>query len=122
LRRSSRGGSDAFHTPALLSFHDEMTRLALQKDWLRLFTLWLDDEPAASLYGFRYKSVFYFYQTGFDPRFNEFSVGLVTMGLAIKSALEEGAEQYDLLHGAERYKFHWASETRELGQLEFYPP
>ena len=28
------------------------------------------------------------------------SVGLVAMGLAIRSAIGEGAEEYDLLHGS----------------------
>jgi len=46
----------------------------------------------------------------------------VMMGLAIKSAIEEGAEEYDLLHGEEEYKFHWTRETRELGRIEAFPP
>jgi CelD/BcsL family acetyltransferase involved in cellulose biosynthesis len=122
LRWSSRGGgSNAFCTPGLLSFHEEITRLALQNGWLRLFTLWLDDQPAASLYGFLYNRVFYFYQSGFDPRFATHSVGMIIMGLAIQSAIEEGAEEYDLLHGEEAYKYHWASKARELYRLEIYP-
>ena len=44
------------------------------------------------------------------------------MGLAIKSAIEEGVDAYDLLHGDEPYKFHWAPAARELGRLELYPP
>jgi CelD/BcsL family acetyltransferase involved in cellulose biosynthesis len=123
LRWDSRGGgSNAFCTSGLLSFHEEITRLELQNGWLRLFTLWLDDQPAASLYGFLYNRTFYFYQSGFDPRFATHSVGLIIMGLAIQSAIEEGAEEYDLLHGEEAYKFHWASEVHELCRLELYPP
>ena len=44
------------------------------------------------------------------------------MGLSIKAALEEGASEYDLLHGDEEYKFHWARTKRELGRLEMHPP
>jgi CelD/BcsL family acetyltransferase involved in cellulose biosynthesis len=121
LRWQTHGWSNAFCSPALLSFHEEISRLALRNGWLRLFTLWLDNEPAASLYGFLYKGVFYFYQSGFDPRYASHSVGLITMGLAIQNAIEEGAEEYDLLHGAEPYKFHWAHEARELVRLELYP-
>ena len=44
------------------------------------------------------------------------------MGLAIKSAIEEGVQDYDLLHGDERYKFLWARDERELVRLELYPP
>jgi hypothetical protein len=44
------------------------------------------------------------------------------MGLAIKHALNEGAEDYDLLHGKETYKFLWAKETAELERVHLYPP
>ena len=122
MRWDSRGGSDAFHAPALRQFHEEFSQLALARNWLRLFVLWLDGEPAAALYGFRYRHVFYFYQSGFDPRYQKHSAGLVAMGLAIKSAIEDGAGEYDLLHGREAYKFHWTKDVRELDRLEIYPP
>jgi CelD/BcsL family acetyltransferase involved in cellulose biosynthesis len=122
LRWSERGGSDGLHTPALLAFHEDVSQRALDRGWLRLFVLSLDGASAAALYGFRYQQAFYFYQSGLDPRFGKHSVGLVAMGLAIKSAIEEGADEFDLLHGDEPYKFHWAKETRELVRLEAYPP
>jgi CelD/BcsL family acetyltransferase involved in cellulose biosynthesis len=117
-----RGGSDAFTSAGLVSFHEEMTRRALARGWLRLFELRLDGRPAAALYGFRYRDTFSFYQSGFDPAFAKDSVGLAMMALAIRSAIEEGASEYDLLHGDEAYKFQWARETRELARLEAYPP
>jgi CelD/BcsL family acetyltransferase involved in cellulose biosynthesis len=116
------GGSDGFHLPALVNFHDEFTALAFERDWLRLFVLSFDGRPVAALYGVRYGRVFYFYQSGYDPEYRTHSVGLLAMGLAIKSAIEEGAEEYDLLHGSESYKFHWARQVRELQRLELYPP
>jgi CelD/BcsL family acetyltransferase involved in cellulose biosynthesis len=81
----------------------------------------VDSVPAAALYGLRHGDTFYFYQSGFDPVWSRQSVGLVMKGLAIKSAIEEGAAEYDFLHGAEEYKCHWARQTRELVRLELYP-
>ena len=121
-RWTEHGGSDAFHTAGHVAFHREFTALALRRGWLRLFVLRLDGKPASALYGLRYGGTFYFYQSGFDPQYGRHSVGLVTMGLAIKSAIEEGAEEYDLLHGDEPYKSHWARESRDLARLELYPP
>jgi glycosyltransferase involved in cell wall biosynthesis/CelD/BcsL family acetyltransferase involved in cellulose biosynthesis len=112
----------AFSTAELRAFHEEFTRLALARGWLRLFVLRLDGQPAAALYGFRYGPTFYFYQSGFDPQFARLSVGLVTIGLTIRHAIEEGAAEYDLLHGDERYKFLWAHASRALARLELYPP
>lgn len=121
-RWQGHGCSEAFYRAPLLSFHEEISRLALERGWLRLFVLRLDGKPVASLYGFMYRRTFYFFQSGFDPGYGKHSVGLVTMGLAIKSAIKEGAEEYDMLHGDEPYKFHWTRAVRELGRLEFYPP
>lgn len=121
-RWRGRGGSDAFGSPAVEAFHREVTRRALERDWLRLFLLRLDGRPAAALYGFRYRDRFLFYQSGFASDFASYSVGLVTMGLSIKAAIEEGLQEYDLLHGDESYKFLWASRSRELTRIELFPP
>jgi len=122
LRWRDRGGSDAFHTQGLVEFHRELSQIALGRGWLRLYILRLNGKPAASLYGFLYHGTFYFYQSGFDAAYDKYSVGLVTMGLAIQRAIEEGAEEFDLLHGDEGYKSHWSNGSRELGRLELYPP
>ena len=122
LRWRGRGTSDAFHTPELVRFHQEFAQIALAQGWLRLFILNLNGKPAAALYGFFYGHKFYFYQSGFDPEYEKCSVGLITMGLAIRRAIEEGAEEFDLLHGEEAYKRHWAGSERVLSRLELYPP
>ncbi len=120
-RWSERGGSDGLAGPGILEFHEDWSRLALARGWLRLFVLWLGESPAAALYGFRYGRVFSFYQSGFDPRFASLSVGTVAMGLSIREAIEEGASEFDLLHGEEAYKFDWAKGVRRLGRIRVFP-
>jgi CelD/BcsL family acetyltransferase involved in cellulose biosynthesis len=120
-RWDDTGLSEAFQTPDVIAFHRSFARLAAAEGWLRILVLWLNGQPAASLYGLRYGPTFYFYQSGFDPAFRKHSVGVATMGLAIKTAIEEGASEYDFLHGDEEYKFHWASANRDLGRTEVFP-
>ena len=122
VRWQQRGGSTAFHSAALVDFHDALTKLLLAKRWLRLLVLHLDRRPAAILYGFNYGRKFYFYQSGFDATYASHSVGLVTMGLAIQAAIDEGVREYDLLHGEEPYKFLWTNETHGLVRLQIFPP
>ena len=121
-RWQERGGSDAFHLAGLRAFHREFSQIALGLGWLRLYSLRLDEKPVAFLYGFLYRQKFYFYQSSFDEAYSKHSPGLIAMGLAIRSAIEEGAQEYDLLHGDEPYKSHWSCDRRELGRLELYPP
>lgn len=121
LRWAGRGRSDAFHTPELVAFHHEVAPLAFERGWLRIYLLRLNGRPAASLYGFLYSRKFYFYQSGFDPAYAKYGVGLLAMGLAIQDALNERATEFDLLHGDESYKTHWAPVHREIRRLELFP-
>jgi CelD/BcsL family acetyltransferase involved in cellulose biosynthesis len=122
LRWRGRGGSDAFGGPEVLAFHEEATALALERGWLRLYALRLAGEPVAALYGLRYGGRFSFYQSGFDPAQARSSVGLAILALSIQCALQEGAAEFDLLHGGEGYKFLWAHVTRPLVRIEADPP
>jgi CelD/BcsL family acetyltransferase involved in cellulose biosynthesis len=114
--------SEAFQSESVVAFHREFVQLAARRGWLRLLILYLNDVPASALYALRYGPTFYFYQSGFDPIFSRQSVGVATMALAIKRAIEEEALEYDLLHGSEEYKFHWSRETRDLARIELHPP
>lgn len=122
LRWRARNSPGVFHAPGLVAFHEELSRLALRRGWLRMYVLRLDGRPVAALYGFNYHNTFYFYQSGFDPDYGKYSVGLVMMGLAIKSAIEEGSKVYDFLRGDESYKLLWTRDERELVRLGLYPP
>ena len=121
-RWSGEGGSDAFSGAAIRAFHHEVTRLAVDRGALRLFVLRIDGRPAAVLYGFRLGTKFAFYQMGWSDGHAALSLGLILAGLGIRSAIEEGASEFDFLHGDEPYKFHWTQTTRALSRLEAYPP
>ncbi|HYS26972.1 MAG TPA: GNAT family N-acetyltransferase [Vicinamibacterales bacterium] len=120
-RRFDERGT-AFGTDDMRAFHDELTRRALDRGWLRMFVLRLDGAPAAVMYGFLYDGTFYFYQHGFDEQFQQHSIGLVLMALSIRAAIDEGAGEFDMLWGVEPYKFLWARQTRELRTLLLFPP
>jgi CelD/BcsL family acetyltransferase involved in cellulose biosynthesis len=116
------GGSTAFLTPALKAFHDEATRRALDRGWLRMYTLQLNGHMAAVMYGFLHGGQFYFYQHGFDQEYGRHSVGLALMALTIRAAIEESAHTFDLLWGTESYKWLWTKETRALSRIDLFSP
>lgn len=121
-RWKTRGGSTAFQTPVLRAFHYDFTSRALKAGWLRLFSLRLNGEIAAVTYCFHVNGRFYLYQHGFNPGFWHYSVGVVVLALTIRSAIEEGALEFDMLYGEEPYKSLWASEARQLERVELFPP
>ena len=120
-RWTPRGGSTAFQTPALRAFHHDATARMLEGGWLRLYVLRLNDRPAAVAYCFAYRGRFYLYQHGFDEQYHHYSVGLVLLGLTIRAAIEEGANEFDMLYGAEPYKSLWAYDTRPLNRIDLFP-
>jgi CelD/BcsL family acetyltransferase involved in cellulose biosynthesis len=120
-RWRNQGGSTAFETPGVRRFQDEATRRALELGWLRMYVLRLDGAIAAVMYGAMYGGRFYFYQHGFDDRYQAHSVGLVLMALTVQAALDEGAREFDMLWGVEPYKFLWAREARALQRIELFP-
>ncbi|MBI4953025.1 MAG: GNAT family N-acetyltransferase [Myxococcales bacterium] len=121
-RWEARGRSEAFSSPALRAFHDEVSSRALARGWLRLQLLKVDGKPVAATYGFRHRDVFHYYQAGLDPAHAQQSVGFLALGLAIRSAFAEGVTEFDMLHGEQTYKRHWTRELRQLTRIELYPP
>jgi CelD/BcsL family acetyltransferase involved in cellulose biosynthesis len=120
-RRFAARGS-AFRTASLRAFHDEATQRFLDRGWLRMFVLRLNGALAAVMYGVLYNGTFYFYQHGFDDSYQQHSIGLVLMALSIRTAIEQGAAEFDMLWGTEPYKFLWARHVRELRNLYLFPP
>ncbi|HEX7965184.1 MAG TPA: GNAT family N-acetyltransferase [Gammaproteobacteria bacterium] len=122
LRWSGDERSTALTGPAVLSFHREFSRLALERGWLRLYVLRLDGTAVASTYSFRYGDAFYYYQAGYDPAYNDHSVGLSTLALVVQEAIAEGVAEFDMLHGVESYKALWTRSSRDLVRVHCFPP
>ena len=89
-------------------FHRDFAVVALERGWLRLWFLELDERPAAAWYGFRFAGIESYYQAGRDPRLGEQSVGFVLLAHSIRQAAEEGMHEYRLLRGNESFKLRFA--------------
>lgn len=113
LRWAEAGGSDGLGTPALLRFHREVVPALARAGWLRFEELWIDGACRASIYGLDAGPSYYFYQSGFDPKWASKSVGLVLLGHSMEQAVSRGVRVYDFLHGAETYKLEWATRSRQ---------
>jgi CelD/BcsL family acetyltransferase involved in cellulose biosynthesis len=111
LHRARWGDSSGFRPEAL---HREFARLALDRGWLRLWLLELNGEPAAAWYGFRIGGVESYYQAGRDGRFDADSVGFVLLAHTVRTALDDGIDEYRFLRGPEAYKLRFANADSGL--------
>src|SRR5262249_32156398 len=109
---AGRGGSSATGLQSLKDFHrDVVVRLALAGR-LRFEEIWIDGACLASLYGICSGERDCYYLSRYDPAWAKHRLGFTVIGLSIASAVERGVKLYDMLRGAELYKFEWANESR----------
>ena len=71
----------------------------------------------AALYAWRIGGRYAYFQAGFDTAWADKSVGLVLMAHTVREAIEEGADEYDLLLGDETYKSRFATDERAVETL-----
>jgi CelD/BcsL family acetyltransferase involved in cellulose biosynthesis len=114
-RWEGRGGSSLAESGRV--FHRRFAAAALAQGWLRLRILEIDAAPAAVLYGWRLGPSYAFYQGGFDPAWASHSVGTVLLADTIRAAVEEGAQEFDMLLGDEPYKLRFTELSRPIQSL-----
>ena len=95
-------------------FHHEAACSLLSHDALRLYGLRLDTRIIASLYAFHHGPCTYYYLSGFDPEFRQYSPGTLLVAHAIHEAIREGDVSFDFLRGPEEYKYRWGATDRTI--------
>jgi len=111
-RWKSRGFEGVFEDQRIRDFNLEIAKVFSQNGWLGLYLLKLSDQPVAALYGFQYNSKFYFYLSGFNPRYYRYSVGNLLFSFVVARCIEEGLTELDFMRGAEEYKDRWKTTAR----------
>ncbi|MDE2125308.1 MAG: GNAT family N-acetyltransferase [Armatimonadetes bacterium] len=93
-------------------FHREVAARFLERGWLRLHILSMDEKAQAALYCFSFQKRLYYYLGGFAPEMARYSLGTLLTGEAIRCAIDEGCCEFDFLRGGEPYKARWKPEVR----------
>lgn len=94
------------------AFHREAAELFLDRGWLRLHLLKVDETLRAALYCFRYHHKTYYYLGGFSLELSKYSLGTLLTAKAIQQAISDGCTEFDFLRGDEAYKYKWTSSER----------
>ncbi len=115
------GGSELTGHPRLELFQRDVVKQMAAAGLVRFDEIWLDGECRASVYGLDDGKTFYYYNSGYDLDYSHMSIGLVLIGLSVKSAIERGNTLYDFLRGNEGYKYDWANRSLETVNLSLRP-
>jgi CelD/BcsL family acetyltransferase involved in cellulose biosynthesis len=122
LHRRSRGEKAEFMTGDTERFFRDVAETTAARGWLRLAVLSVDGDDSAVLFGFAYERSLAIYNAAYDPALARFSVGIACQAYAIRSAIEEGFETYDLLRGDEPFKYDLGAVDHWLLRVEASRP
>ena len=113
LRMSEKKLNGESLDTAFWKFHAAIAKTLLQRGWLFLGVLSVDDTIAACQHSFKYGGKVYYYQSGIDPAYGKYGVGAVLIANMVRTAIQEGCSEYDFLRGVEEYKSHWTKTVRQ---------
>jgi CelD/BcsL family acetyltransferase involved in cellulose biosynthesis len=118
LHRLSRGQKADFMTPPVERFFRDIADALAPLGRLRLGVLRAHDEDAAVLFAFAYRGTLALYNAAYDPALASLSIGIVGHAWAVRAAIGERFDTYDLLRGEEPYKYDLGATDRWLGRLD----
>jgi CelD/BcsL family acetyltransferase involved in cellulose biosynthesis len=123
LHRKRWGENEgSFRTSKYVEFHREAIQKCRDRGWVRLYCLNAGEETAAVLYCYQYRDELLFFQSGFDPAQEKFSVGQILLGYAFESAIGESLKTFDMLKGDHAYKRSWSNDTRRTYEITAWRP
>jgi CelD/BcsL family acetyltransferase involved in cellulose biosynthesis len=122
MRWTGRGEPGAFADPRRRDFYSRMASAFLQRGWLELWSLKLENETVATQFCFRYRDTVSLLQEGFNPKYTAEKVGYALRAHALQEMISTGARRYDFLGGADAYKARFGSTQGKYLNLYFAGP
>ena len=114
LHRKSKVGKAKFMDARMEVFFREIGTSFAKSGTLAMWTLSLEDRPAASLVCLEYGDTVGLYNSGFDPEARALSPGVVLIARTIEDAIARGFRRYDFLRGEEPYKYGFGAVPTEV--------
>ncbi len=115
LMKASSADKSQFMTPSHQTFFvDFIDNLKEKDNIVRLNFLEFDNNKVASSLSFVMNNTRYLYNSGYDPKFSDLSVGLINHAYTIKLSIEQDIKSLDFMRGDERYKYHLGSVDSKI--------
>ena len=114
LFKLNRPDKFAFMTDRMEAFFRCLSEEMAGCGILKLFLLEVDGTRTAAAMCFDYVGTRYLYNNGYDDRYSQMSVGILSKVLSIQDGIRAGLRKYNLLKGAEVYKHRLGAEPVSL--------
>lgn len=117
LMRMSDLEKDKYLTEKRERFFRSMAVRTTSLGLLKLFFLEINGQTVATSLCFDYGSSRLLYNSGYNPDYAYYSVGLLLNALCLRDAIEQGKGYFDFLRGSEPYKYHLGGKNHNLYQM-----
>ena len=118
MRLSNHHKEEFLDRPGMQDFFRDLTRTMADEGMLRLYSLTLDGVPVAMVHNLDLGGTLYMYNSGYDPAFSHYAVGLMSKALLIKDAIENGRKAVDFMRGDESYKYDLGGKDRVVYRVQ----
>lgn len=118
MHRSSTGPKGRFMHEDIAVLFTRIARAFEAEGWLRLTLLERGGRALAGMFSFVAKETWSVYNSAYDHTQGELAPGMVLMSETIRLAAEEGCDVFDMLRGAEPYKYRFGAVDVPLIELK----
>lgn len=117
LHKLSDVQKEKFMTSGMQKFFWDMVTCD-KSDWeIHFCSLFIKNQQVASVMAFMNSEQTLLYNSGFDPQYGYFSVGLLVKAFLLKKSIEQRKKIYDFLRGNERYKYDLGAKNMALYEI-----
>lgn len=118
LHKLSDPAKNKFMSEEMIGFFKDVFEAKIPGWQARLDYLKIEDEYAAGIMSFVSEDEWWLYNSGYDPEYSHYSVGLVLKAHSIRQAIKAGKKKYDFLRGSERYKYELGAKDLQLYRIK----
>ena len=100
-------------------FYQSLSKLFLQRGWLRFGWLEWRGVILACQYGFAYQGKYFLLQEGYEAASEHWNLGIGLRAWSIREFIREGLREYDFLGGRVlRHRSDWGAETKRSKNVQ----
>jgi CelD/BcsL family acetyltransferase involved in cellulose biosynthesis len=114
MRASNHHKEEFLDRPGMQEFFRDMVATMADAGMLRFHVLELDGLCVAMVLNLDVVGGVYMYNSGYDPEYAHYAVGLMSKALLIQDAIEQGRTRVDFMRGDESYKYDLGGVNRQV--------
>jgi len=121
LMRLSAPEKSEYMTSDRESFFRKITACMAEAGLIKIFFVEINGANVASSLCFDYHKSRLLYNSGYDPEYSYYSVGLLMNALCLQNSIEHNFQYFDFLRGSEPYKYHLGGDNHDLYSMVVRP-